>query len=1037
MTNPAAFAVERPRVVVLATLFAFVYGFLTYAGMARQENPTITQRWVAVWTYLPGAEPEKVELLVSKVLEDKISEVDDIHTIFSNSVEGASFLQVELKKDAPVVERIQQIRLKIQEARLLLPPGASNPKVDDRVLRTNTMVLALTSATIPPVTLKEHAKTLQRRLEALPTVAKVELTGAAREEVEVAVDIDALAHRGIPLTDVLEALAERNTLLPGGELELGAVRSPIRASGAYNVVHDLSTTHLRTSSAGAPVRVGDVAAVRRGLAEDQVWVRWNGISAVAVALEMLPGHNAVALGERVRAMVDAFVDEVGGDLDVHVVADEPYYVERRITDLTDSLLMGLSLVIVFTFIGLGWRSGLVVSATIPLVLVIALGLMGTLGVPLHQISIAALVIAIGLVVDESIVVVDNIQRHIEMGTAPRRAAVDGLGEIHLAVLAGVATTIAAFVPLMLMSGDIGDFVRSIPIAVTLMLLGSALVAHFFTPLLTAFVSGWNRARDTRRNAVHRFEPAYARLLELVVARTGWVLALFVAAFFVTVVGIGRFLWPPDFFSDADRPQFLLELYLPSGAAVEETDAVARRVEDFLAADPAVRDWTAFVGAGAPKFYYNQFTEREGENIGSFIINTADEVSRFETRGVAERVGDAVQRLAPGAYVRAVTLRQGYGGGSDIEMYIQGDDLDVLRSLAARVRDIARQVDGVTATYDSFGYDPITIEARVDADRASLLGISHRDVASTLRTALDGTVATTFRDDDEEIPVVVRVPRQQRNDLGDLSAMPLVAPATGRVVPLSQIATLVPGFTTSRVMRWRREREASVSLDVSGRPLFAVGREVEKRVRAQVSMPEGYEISFYGQQEEVTESFLSLARAAVVAIFLIYIVLVVRFQSLTQPMLIILAIPMALIGSTWGLVLSGNPLSFTAFLGMISLTGIVVNDSIVLLDYINTLRRRGQTLERAVVAGATTRMRAVLLTSITTIAGLLPLSLAGGDFFGPFGFAMIGGLTASTVLTLAVQPAAYLTLERRRKRTFPTAQNGRSGITSFATDSESR
>jgi len=1021
MTNPAAFAVQRPRVIGLAVIFAFVYGFLTYVDIPRQENPTITNRFVSVETYLPGAEPEKVELLVSKVLEDKISEVDDIHNIFSNSVEGASFLQVEIKKDAPIDERLQQVRMKVQEARLQLPPEASDPDVDDRVLRTNTMVLVLASRKIQPVTLKEHAKELKRRLEGMPTIGKVELLGEAQEEIEVAVDVSALAHQGIALTDVVRVLAERNALLPGGELELGLSRSAVRATGLFHAAGEIGNAYLGSNGQGIPVRVADIATITRQLAEDQIRVRYNGTPGVSVALEMLANHNVVELGERVRALAASFDAEVGADLHTHVVADEPTYVQQRVDHLTSNLLLGLALVIAFTFVGLGWKSGFVVSLTIPVSLVIALGLMGTFGVPLHQISIAALVIAIGLVVDESIVVVDNIQRHIEMGKTAKQAAVEGLGEIHLAVLAGAATTAVAFVPLMLMTGDIGDFVRAIPIAVTLMLAASVVVAHFFTPLLLAFVHGWNRAAASGQAAAHRFEPAYQKLLDVVVRKTRWVLLFFVAAFVSALFGVGAFLWPPDFFSDADRNQFLVEVAMPSGTTVDRTDRVLAAMESWLIQQPEVQNYAAFAGAGAPKFYYNQFTERRGENVGMLIVNTRPDISPYATRTIAEHFGSALQRLAPSAFVRSVALRQGYGGRNDIEIYVQGDDLQVLRALAARVRDIARQVPGVTATYDSFGYDPVTVEARIDPGRANLYDISHRQVAAVLQTAIDGTVATRFREADEEIPIVVRVPRDQRDGLEDLQALPLVSPVTNHVVPLAQLAELVPGFTNQQILRWRRKREAFVGLDVSGRSLFAVARDVERQVTGLVSMPEGYDISFFGQQAEVTESFASLARAVVTAVFLIYIVLVVRFQSLTQPILIILAIPMALIGSTWGLVLSGHPLSFTAFLGMISLTGIVVNDSIVLLDYINTLRRRGVALVDAVVRGASTRLRAITLTSATTIAGLLPLSLAGGDFFGPFGFAMIGGLTASTVLTLVVQPAAYLTLERRRRRSWASAE----------------
>lgn len=1016
--NPAEFAIGRPRVIGLAVILAVLFGALSYVDLPRQENPTLKDRFVLVQTRFPGAEPEKVELLVSKVFEEKLSEVDDIDSMFSNSIEGLSMVQLELKKGAPLAERIEQLRNKVQEARLLLPDGVLQPDVDTRLLRTNTMILAVTGSDLDPLALREQAKTLKRHLERLPSIGRVSLLGAPREEIEVAVDLLELSHRSVPLTGVISALAERNTLLPSGELELGESRSIVQTSGAYDAVSEIGATYLKTDRSPLPIRLSDLAQISRRLVEPGVIIRYKGEPAITVALEMLPGQNALAVGDRVRRLLADLEPQLAPGLRVEVIADEPYYVGRRLERLSQSLALGLGLVVCLTFAGLGWRSGLVVSLAIPLAMTVAIGLMSLLGVPLHQISIAALVIGIGLVVDEDIVVVDNIQRHLDLGKPPKLAAIAGLGEIHMAVLAGAATTVAAFVPVMLMSGDIGDFIRSIPITVSLMLLASVAVAHFVTPLLTAALHGWS----TRRGAAtgpkaHRFEPLYRRTLLYTVSHPRLVLGLFAAGFVSCLIGAGAALWPPDFFSEADRHQFLVQAYLPFGSRIEETDRVARQVEARLAADEALADWTAFIGAGVPKFYYNQITEIQGENVSMYLVNTDRSVPLAANREVAVAIERDLKASLPGVFVRSQPLAQGYGSGNAIHVFVEGDDLQVLRALAVRIRDVIRPIAGVANVRESFGYDPLSIVAEVYPARASLLGISHRDVAATLRTALDGVPATSFRDGDEELDIIVRLEEGQRRDVASLEALPVFSLTTGKGVPLAQVAELRPGFASNSIQRWNRRREASITSDVKGRSIWGVGADVERLVREQVALPPGYEISFHGQPKEVAESFASLARAAIVAIFLIYIVLVIRFHSLSQPLLIVLAIPMALIGSVWGLVITQSPLSLMAFLGMISLTGIVVNDSIVLMDYINTLRRRGLALEDAVVTGATTRLRAVTLTSVTTIGGLLPLSLTGGRFFGPFGWAMIFGLAASMVLTLLVQPAAYLTLERRRKRDF--------------------
>ncbi len=1017
MANPASFAVHRPRVVLLATLMLLIYGVLSYQGLPRQENPSLQDRVATVVTYLPGAEPEKVEQLVTEVLEDAVAEVDDVETMVSNSSHGASWLLVEVDRDADAPQRLQEVRDRVQEARARFPDGTSEPEIDSRTLRTNTVVLALVGEGLPLPALRKQARELKRDLEHLADVRRVELVGLPAEEIEVGVDLQRLSQRGLPLTRVIDALAERNVRLPSGELELGETRSGIQTTGAFDAANEMANVYLGAGPDGLPIRLGEVASVGRRLAEPDALVHFQGRRAVALGVEMRPGRNAIALGERIRAFLAEREGRLPEGMRVHVVADEPTYVRQRLGLLMGSLLIGLGLVVSLSLVGMGWRSGAVVSLTIPLALTVAMALQGALNVPLHQISIAALVIAIGIVVDESIVVTDNIQRHLDRGRPPKQAAIDGLGEIHLAVLAGAATTVAAFIPLMIMGGDIGDFIRSIPVVVTLMLVGSVVVAHFVTPLLAVWMQRvapgrggggfWSRLP---------LEARYGRLVRGIVARPRRVLAGFAAAVGGAVVLVATVLWPPVFFPDADRHQFLIRVVLHDSAPLEETRAVMAAIEARLEGDPDLADWTTFTGEDAPKFYYNEFKGNRSENRGQIVINTQRHVDFHRTRAVASRIEADLKAHVPGALIRARPLRQGYVGNDDVEIYLTGDNLDVLRVLASRIREMVGAEAGVRAVWDSFHYDPITLQAQVDGARANLLGVSHRDVATTLRTAVDGVVATALREEDDEIDIRVRLVESQRRDTQDLAALPIFSPATGSAVPLSHVAALEPGFTRRAILRFDRKREAAIGADLEpGVPVLEAATRIERAVRAGIDLPPGYALHFFGQGKEATESFLRLVQSAVVAVFLIYIVLVVRFQSLSQPGLILLAIPMSAVGASVGLAATGNAISFMAFLGVIALTGIAVNDSIVLVDTINRLRREDVPLEEAVAAGATTRLRAVAMTSITTMGGLLPLSVGGGAFWAPFGFAMIFGLMASTLLTLGVQPAAYLTLERIRLR----------------------
>lgn len=1016
MRNPAEIAVRQPRVVLLATVLCVLYGVLSYLDLPRQENPRLADRFATVTSYLPGAAPEQVERLVSEVLERKISEVDDVRDLFSSSVEGRSHLIVEIEGGAPLAQRLQQVRDKVQEARAELPTGASDPEVDTETLNTYTMVLVLAGAGADPRVLRRESRALERALERLPGVRAVDLVGRPEEEIEVAVDLRELSQRGAPLSRVLEALARRDPALAAGELEVGPLRSSVRAGARFESTGQVAATYLGSAPDGLPIRLSDVSRVRRRLAEPDVLVRFGEDRGVALAVEMLPHRNAIAFGDRVRAFLADWERRLPAGLRVEIAADEPTYVADRLALLTGSLLVGLVIVVCLTLFGMGWRSGAIVSVSIPLSLTVSMGLLGLAGVELHQISIAALVIAIGLVVDEAIVVTDNVQRHLDRGATPRQAAIDGLGEIHLAVLAGAATTVAAFIPLMLMEGDTGDFLRGIPVAVSCMLAASVAVAHFVTPLLAAWAHGWSRSSTPRRaGRVRRAELRYRQLLGFAVARGRLMLALFAVFFAASLALLAVRLWPPVFFPAADRHQFLIEVRLPDGARLEETDAVMRAVGRRLDGEPQVRDWTAFVGADAPKFFYNEFSAGRGESLGMLIVNTDPSLPFHRTGALVKRLEREFAASVPGARVRPRELRQGYQATADVRVYVMGESLPHLRALSRRVREIAEDIPGIARVREGFGYDSLRFEARVRDAMANLLGIERSELAVTLRTALDGVTAATLREDDAEIPIRVRLAPEQRNGVEALRAIGIHSPASGRSVPLAQLASLEADWTTREIMRFNRQREAVIDADVVGRPASAAAADLERAVRAQLAPPDGYELLFRGEREEVNESFLSLAKAALLAVFLIYGILVLRFQSLSQPLLIVLAIPMALIGSIWGLALTGHDLGLTAFLGMIALTGIVVNDSIVLLDYVNTLRRRGYELEDAVMSGATTRLRAVVLTSLTTMGGLLPLALGGGAFWSPFALAMVFGLGASTALTLLLQPAAYLMLERRRRR----------------------
>jgi len=964
---------------------------------------------------LPGASPQKVERLLTDPLETAIREVKDVEEVFSSSSFGTSFLLVRIERHAPTERRLGEVREKVRQARELLPAKASLPEVDTSLLRTYAMVMTLSAGRASVGELRGQARALARDLEAVPAVRRVNLVGLPAEEVEVAVDLLRLARRAIPLDRVVDAVARHNVRLPSGELQVGSVRAGIHTTGAYRRLEDVESTFVPAGDRGLPVTVDSIAKVRRGPAPADVAVRAGRDRAVALAVDIFGDSNAPAVGRRLRRLVAERSEHLGRDMEIAIVADEPLHVDARLSKLYGSLALGLVLVAGLTLLGLGWRLGLAVTASIPLAFLLSLAFMAFTRHPLHQISIAALVMAIGIVVDESIVVTDSIQRHLDRRVGAVRAAVDGLAEVHLPILAGAATTIAAFAPLAAMKGDIGDFIRSIPIVVSVMIVGSVLVASFAIPPLSVLVQ--RRSSGPRPGgSMQRLERLHRPVLAHALRSPRAVVAAFVLLVLAAGVCVRQLLWPPTLFPDADRRQFLVYVELPQEAPLTRTLEVLDEVETVLADEPVVSQWVSFVGRAAPKFYYNQFDVARGENLAQVIVNLGSGSRSENVRAIAGRVQDRLRQGVAGAMVRAEFLRQGYASGDAIDLFIMGDDLETLQKAAARAREIVKSVPGVTNVRDSFGYDPVTIRAEVQRAHTGVLGVSHEEVGGVLRRAIDGVVATRYREEDDEIPVRIRLRSEHRSDLSVLRSLPVWSERLARPVPLAHVASLVPGFATRTILRYNGRREAHVRADIlPGHPQVRVADEVERRIRGGLTLREGYAMEFHGQRRDLAESFRAMGRAGLASLVLIYVVLFLRFRALAQPLVILLAVPMAFVGATLGLVATGSSLSFMAALGFVSLSGVTVNDSIVLVDRINRLRDEGADLRESVLAGVASRVRPIVLTSLTTIGGLVPLTLGGGSFWRPFGSVVVFGMAASTVLTLIVQPCAYWLVAARSRR----------------------
>jgi multidrug efflux pump subunit AcrB len=1012
--NPAEFSLKHNRIIIITVILLICFGVFSYYLMPRQLNPDITWRRVDINTFYPGASPARVEALVTRPLEERLREINGIMRIDSDSVEGRSNMDVEFEKTVDIEEGRREVREKIAMAAAMLPEGAETPMVTWGELETAQLVIGLTSPRRTRMDLEGYARNLRQRLLYLPEVGRIEIKGIPEEQIKIFVDLKRLSQYGIPPTAVLASVSNRNVKAPSGTMRIEDTKMLLSTSGAYRSVGEIETTPVGGNASGHPVFLRDVATVVRGFKQDTAFVNVNGSPGVVLSIFMKKKHNVIWMGESVRAELADARSMLPVDVDIEILSDEPAYVDEQLSSLNTSLLIGMACVIVVMFVIMGLREALIAAVTIPLSLIIAFGGLSILDTPLHRMTIAGLVITLGLVVDNTIAVSDNIARFYREGAGIREAVVKGTSEVAAAISSGTLTTAAAFIPLMLTSGTTGEYIRTIPLAVVLTILASLAVALLVTPLMCFRFLKTSIETRTFFAEGSGFMNFYDGVLSLALRRPFMTTGITVMLLGTSILGasaLGMQLFPR-----AARNQFYIDIIAPKGTGIQKTALLAEQVSSTLRKQPEVLNHAAFVGTRAPRFFYNVQGPHRASNFCQVLVNTRQAQADNSHRTVFDLTHDLRRSFDSeivGASVHVRELEEGYGDKSSIQMYIHGDDVGMLRKLAAEIESILTEVDGVVNIGDSFGHDTFQLDIEVDEQRANLLGITHADVAQTLRVVTDGETITTLEEGDRELDIVVMVSQEAQQELDDLRHITFTSSSSGRNIPFSEVAGFKPNWTPSRIDRWQGQRFVNVFADTEGRLASEALTEIQHKLD-RLHLPAGYRISFQGEIKELKKSFFSMGRAAIAAALLIYLILVAEFNSLAQPLVIALTLPLAFMGAAWGLLITGNPLGFFSVLGAVSLTGIVVNDAIVLIDFTNRSRNAGAGIREALHSAGHKRMRPIIMTTLTTTAGLLPLYLSGEEMWEPIGAALIFGLISCTILTLIVIPVMYMLVERRGK-----------------------
>lgn len=1004
----------RERLILSTALLLAAAGILAWFEMPRQEDPSMPDRFGIVTCAYPGADAATVERLVTDPIEEALTQVKEVNQVFSTSRTDVVVIRVRLGDAVyETTEAWDEVRLALAEAAKELPEGALEPELQTGFIVDQEMVVAAVTGSLDRRQLLDVARDIKRELLTVDGIAKVLTTADPEEQVIIEYDDSQARRLGLPATALVTQLQVRNTSLPGGVIRVDGKATSVRALADFQNLDDLKQTEIRLPT-GATVPLSSVATVRLGPAEPAPdRMRFNGAEAVGLSAVPKPKLNIVELGARVRARLEA-LRERHAPTQIEILSFQPDYVADRLADLGGSLLLGITIVAIVLVFSMGIRLGLVVSSVVPLVAMSALGVFATAGGILHQISVSALIIALGMLVDNAIVVSENIQQRLDDGVTRLDAAMSAVRELAFPLSTATATTLAAFVPMYASAGPTADFTRSIPQVIMLTLTISYVFAMTVTPVLGVLFLRPKKTPGTGR--LTRITDWAGRVA------TGRPWRVTATAILVVLAsGFAAGFVDKSFFPAAGRNQFVIEQVMPEGTHLDQTDKTSRQLEQFLLDRNEVVQVSSFMGRSAPKFYYNLPRRPNSPHFANLIVQT-------RTPAEVPVMMAAVRRYAateiPAADVIPRELEQGPPIDAPIEIRMQGKDLERLYQGAETVMATLREIPLALHVRHNQGLGVPAIELAINDGAAGRRGLARRDIALAVLGQTRGLLAGQLRNGEDPIPILVRGKEGEALSPNRLPGVAVASEQAG-MVPLAQLAEVDVLWKPAAIHRRDRIREITVSAQLAKGASYSTVLAAFQARFDETQLPEGVELFYGGAAEGSGDANASLAAAAPMGAVLLLFFLMVEFNSFRRVALILTTVPLAAAGIVPGLLIGDQPFGFMSLLGVIALIGVVVNNAIVLLDVIESGRQVGLPVHRAVARSIGLRARPILLTTATTVAGLTPLALSTSPLWPPLASAMIAGLIASTFLTLMVVPALYTLLFRDPSEPTPHPSPARS------------
>ncbi len=1029
--NLSDWALRHRSFVVYLMLAAAIAGLYAYDRLGREEDPPFTIKTMVVKTLWPGATVTETINQITDRIEKKLEEVPGLDYVRSYTKPGESVVFVNLKdsvRAAEVPDLWYQVRKKIGDIRQNLPSGIAGPYFDDEFGDTYSIIYALTTDGFSQRELRDYAERIRTEMLLVPDVAKVDLIGAQDEKIYLEFSTQQMAALGIDIDALVQALQAQNAVVPSGIVEAGPERIAVRVSGGFTSEESLKAINIRSNNRF--FRLSDIAQVKRGYVDPpQPMFRYKGDPAIGLAISMAAGGDALALGTNIRRRAQQVTTNLPVGIDIHLVADQPHVVKEAVGEFTKTLMEAIAIVLVVSFVALGWRPGIVVAIAIPLVLAVTFVFMKLSGISLQRISLGALIIALGLLVDDAMIAVEMMITKLEEGFDKVKAATYTYTSTAFPMLTGTLVTVAGFVPVGFAQSGAGEYCFTLFAVVGIALIVSWVVAVLFTPLTGVFILP-DTLKKHGKHGDSPFSRWFHRTLDGALRNKGMVLAGTAGLFLLSLVAMG--FVQQQFFPASDRPELLINLTLPQSASLKATQDVATRVEKLLKADPDVEHWSFYVGQGAVRFYLPLDAQLANDFFAQAVVVTKG----FKQRaGVQERLEQAFDRDFDNVLTRVSPLELGPPVGWPVKFRVSGPDASITRELAhAFAQVVGENVNTRNINYD-WNEASKSIRIEVDQDRARTLGITSQQLANNINAVLSGTTITQLRDATYLVDIVARAIPEERAKLETLRNL-MLETSSGRNVPLAQIAAISYGLEPPLI--WRRQRLPTVTVQadvVPGIEATTVVKQLEPAIAAfRAKLPPGYSVVAGGVIEDSAKAQASIFVVFPLMVLLMTTILMVQLMSFQRLFLVLLTAPLALIGVAAALLVSRAPMGFVAILGVISLIGMVIRNSVILIVQIDEHIAAGEHPWSAVISATQHRLRPILLTAAAAILGMIPI--APTVFWGPMAFAVMGGLVVATLLTLVFLPALYVTWFRIKPpdSAYPQASTSAPDPTRAATES---